>query len=30
LNAVRSVFAPGAETHTDYIPEDFGQNLDTW
>ena len=30
LDAVRSIFAPSAGSHVDYIPEDFGQNLDTY
>ncbi len=30
LDAIRSVFATSPVAHTDYIPEDFGQNLDTW
>ncbi len=30
LDAIRSVFATSPVTHSDYIPEDFGQNLDIW
>jgi len=30
LDAIRSVFSGNSGPHTDYIPEDYGQNLDTW